>query len=52
MEANELQLDDLTDVFGSSDLADDLIEGKRSIDKTHAQKLGDRFNLPATIFLI
>jgi antitoxin component HigA of HigAB toxin-antitoxin module len=36
----------------TSDIAAEVIEGKRSIDKTHAEKLSDRFNLPATIFLI
>jgi HTH-type transcriptional regulator / antitoxin HigA len=51
MEANQLQSDDLIGVFGSSDLAAEIIEGKRSIDKTHAQKLSDRFNLPSTLFL-
>ncbi len=52
MEANNLRSVDLIGVFGSSDIAAEVIEGKRSIDKTHAQKLSDRFNLPATIFLI
>jgi HTH-type transcriptional regulator / antitoxin HigA len=51
MEANQLQATDLIGVFGSIDLAAEIIEGKRSIDKTHADKLSDRFNLPATIFL-
>jgi HTH-type transcriptional regulator / antitoxin HigA len=52
MEANQLKPADLISVFGSSDLAAEVIEGKRSIDKTHAEKLSDRFNLPASIFLI
>jgi HTH-type transcriptional regulator / antitoxin HigA len=52
MEANNLRSVDLISVFGSSDIAADIIDGKCSIDKTHAQKLSDRFNLPATIFLI
>jgi HTH-type transcriptional regulator / antitoxin HigA len=52
MEANNLRSTDLIGVFGSSDLAADIIEGKRSIDKIHAEKLSDRFNLPVSIFLI
>jgi HTH-type transcriptional regulator / antitoxin HigA len=51
MEANQLQPVDLIDVFGSRDIATEIIDGKRSIDKTHAEKLSDRFNLPATIFM-
>jgi HTH-type transcriptional regulator / antitoxin HigA len=59
MEANQLQPVDLIGVFGSRDIATEIIEGKRPIlqrrgfanDKTHAEKLSDRFNLPATIFL-
>jgi HTH-type transcriptional regulator / antitoxin HigA len=52
MEANHLQPADLIGVFGSSDLIGDVIEGKRSIDKNHAEKLSDRFNLPLALFLV
>jgi HTH-type transcriptional regulator / antitoxin HigA len=52
MEANNLQQSDLIPVFGSSDLATEIIEGKRSIDRTHADKLSDRFNLPSKLFLV
>jgi HTH-type transcriptional regulator / antitoxin HigA len=51
IEANQLQPDDLIGVFGSSDFATEVIDGKRSIDKIHAEKLSDRFNLPSTLFL-
>ena len=51
MEANNLQETDLIPVFGSIDLAAEIIAGKRSIDRTHAEKLSDRFNLPAKLFL-
>ena len=51
MEANNLQETDLIPVFGSSDLTAEIITGKRSIDRTHAEKLSDRFNLPAKLFL-
>jgi HTH-type transcriptional regulator / antitoxin HigA len=52
MEANNLQAADLIGVFGSSDIVNEVIEGRRSIDRNHAEKLSDRFNLPPTIFLI
>lgn len=52
IEANNLQSADLIGVFGSSDLVAEVIEGKRSIDKTHAEKLSDRFNLPPALFLV
>ena len=52
MEANNLQQTDLIPVFGSSDLAAEIIAGKRLIDQTHADKLSDRFNLPAKLFLV
>jgi HTH-type transcriptional regulator / antitoxin HigA len=51
IESNQLQPADLISVFGSSDLAAEVIDGKRSIDKNHAEKLSDRFNLPSALFL-
>jgi HTH-type transcriptional regulator / antitoxin HigA len=51
MEASNLRPVDLIGVFGSSDLAAEVIEGKRSIDPAHAEKLSDQFNLPAALFL-
>jgi antitoxin component HigA of HigAB toxin-antitoxin module len=59
MEANNLQPVDLIGVFGSSNLVSEIIGGKKSIDKNHAQKLSDspkerlcqRFNLPIILFL-
>jgi HTH-type transcriptional regulator / antitoxin HigA len=52
VEANNLQPVDLIDIFGSIDLAAEVIDGKRSIDRNHAEKLSDRFNLPSSIFLV
>ncbi len=51
MEANHLQPADLIGVFGSQDLVVEVMDGRRSIDKTHAEKLSDRFNLPPSLFL-
>ena len=52
MEANNLQPNDLIPTFGSSNLAAEIITGKISIDRTHAEKLSDRFNLSSKLFLI
>jgi HTH-type transcriptional regulator / antitoxin HigA len=51
MEANNLQPVDLIGVFGSSNLVSEVIAGKQSIDRNHAQKLSDRFNLSPTLFM-
>ena len=51
MDANDVQLADLVGIFGSSDRVLEVINGKRSIDLTQAEKLGDRFNLPSKLFL-
>lgn len=51
MDANDLQPTDLINIFGSSDRVFEVIDGKRSIDLTQAEKLGDRFNLPSKVFL-
>lgn len=52
LEANNLQSVDLIDIFGSIDIVSEVIDGKRSIDRNHADKLGDRFNLPSSLFLV
>jgi HTH-type transcriptional regulator / antitoxin HigA len=51
MEANNLQPVDLIDIFGSSNLVAEVIDEKQSIDRNHAQKLSDRFNLPPELFM-
>jgi HTH-type transcriptional regulator / antitoxin HigA len=51
MEANNLQPVDLIDIFGSSNLVAEVIDEKQSIDRNHAQKLSDRFNLPPALFM-
>ena len=51
MDANDVQPADLVDVFGSSDRVLEVIDGKRSIDLTQAEKLSSRFNLPSKLFL-
>jgi HTH-type transcriptional regulator / antitoxin HigA len=51
MEANNLQAVDLISVFGSSNIVSEIIAGKQSIARNHAQKLSERFNLPIALFL-
>jgi HTH-type transcriptional regulator / antitoxin HigA len=43
MDANHLQSADLIDIFGSSELAHAIVEGKKAIELNAAQKLSDRF---------
>jgi HTH-type transcriptional regulator/antitoxin HigA len=52
MESNHLKQTDLLDVFGSSGIVSEVINGKREISKTHAQKLGKRFNVSPALFLV
>lgn len=52
MEANNLKQVDLLDVFGSKGIVSEVFNGKRQISKTHAVKLGERFNVDPTLFLI
>ena len=52
MEANNLKQADLLDIFGSKGIASEVFNGKRQISKTHAVKLGERFNVAPALFLI
>ena len=52
VETNNLKQADLLDIFGSKGIASEVFNGKRQISKTHAVKLGKRFNVDATLFLI
>ncbi len=51
MEANNLRQADLVEVFGSKGIASEVINGKRQISKSHASKLGERFNIDPALFL-
>lgn len=42
---------DLFDIFGSQSIVSEVLNGKRSITKAAAKKLGVRFNLPADLFI-
>ena len=52
MEANNLRQADLLDVFDSKEIASEVFNAKRQISKTHAIKLGERFNVEPALFLI
>ena len=52
MEANNLCQSDLLDIFGSKGIALEVLNGKRQISKTHAIKLGKKFNVDPALFLI
>src|SRR6185369_8681231 len=51
MESRNLRQRDLIPVFGSSSVASDVINGKRSISKTHARKLADFFHVSVSLFV-
>ncbi len=52
MEANELKQADLVSIFGSSGTTSLVLNGKRKISQNAAIKLGKRFNLPPTLFML
>ena len=51
MEQNELKQKDLLDIFGSSGITSEVVNGKRSISKTQAKKLAERFNVSVELFI-
>lgn len=51
MGQHELKQSDLLDVFGSSGIASEVINGKRSISKTQAKKLAERFRVSVELFI-
>lgn len=52
VEANNLKQVDLLDIFGSKGITSEVFNGKRQISKTHAIKLGEKFNVDVALFLI
>jgi HTH-type transcriptional regulator/antitoxin HigA len=51
MENRGIRQRDLISVFGSSSVVSDALSGKRSISKTHARKLAEFFDVPASLFI-
>ena len=52
MESNNLKQADLLSVFSSSGITSEVVNGKREISKTQAQKLGEYFKVSSALFLI
>src|ERR1039457_4103444 len=51
MEARNLRQRDLIPIFGASSVVSDVINGKRSISKSHARKLAEFFHVPVSMFI-
>ena len=52
METNGLKQAELVEVFGSKGITSEVVNGKRSISKQAALKLGKRFNIEPALFLV
>jgi HTH-type transcriptional regulator/antitoxin HigA len=50
MTANGLRQADLLDVFGSPSIVSEVLNGKRSLSKSHIEKLCRRFHVSASLF--
>src|ERR1039457_5979980 len=50
-ESRGLRQRDLIPMFWSSSVASDMLNGKRSLSKTHARKLAEFFHIPASLFI-
>lgn len=51
MEDRGIRQRDLIPVFGSSSVASDVLNGKRSISKAHARRLAEYFHVPVRLFI-
>lgn len=51
MEQNDLKQSDLLPIFGSSGIASEVVNGKRSISKNQAKKLAEFFNVSVELFI-
>jgi HTH-type transcriptional regulator / antitoxin HigA len=51
MEMNHLKSEDFLSVFGSIDIASEVISGNREISKAHAKALGKFFSVKPDLFL-
>jgi HTH-type transcriptional regulator / antitoxin HigA len=51
MAENNYRQKDLLHIFGSSGIASEVINGKRSISKTQAKKLAEFFNVSVELFI-
>lgn len=51
MKERNVKQKDLMHIFGSSGIASEVVNGKRSISKMHAKKLAEYFNLSVEMFI-
>jgi HTH-type transcriptional regulator/antitoxin HigA len=51
MEDRGLRQKDMIPIFGSSSVASDVFNGKRSISKAHARKLAEFFHVSVSLFI-
>ena len=51
MENRKLRQLDLIPVLGASSVISDILNGKRSISKTHARKPAEFFHVPVSLFI-
>jgi HTH-type transcriptional regulator/antitoxin HigA len=50
MEANGLRQADMVEVFGTPSVVSEILNGKRSLSKTHIAKLAQRFHVSPELF--
>jgi HTH-type transcriptional regulator/antitoxin HigA len=50
MEANDLRQKDLVPIFGSESIVSEVLRKKRSLNKTHIEKLSKRFRVSPAVF--
>jgi HTH-type transcriptional regulator / antitoxin HigA len=51
LEANDMSASDLGRLLGQREFGSKILRGERSISRSHARRLGERFGLPAETFL-
>jgi HTH-type transcriptional regulator / antitoxin HigA len=52
IESSGIDLADLADIFGSSDILNQVLAGQQPINNSQAQALGDKFKLSPQIFVV
>ena len=51
MSANGLKQKDLLDIFGTSSIVSEVLNGKRRLTTEHIRRLSRRFHVPADVFI-
>jgi HTH-type transcriptional regulator / antitoxin HigA len=50
MDANDLRQKDLASIFGSESIVSEILHNKRDLNKSHIEKLSERFNVSPAVF--